>query len=143
MTNSIWKQAKASAIPYYTGMYKESPRGFGYVTIGANVDEFHSAEGNFDTVLMDIQMPEMDGFTATSVIRACESGKALPVDINEAVEQHLRDRLHGPHQPIIVLTAHAMQGDRERCIAAGTDDYLTKPFVPEQVMAALRRCAGP
>ncbi|OGR17055.1 MAG: hypothetical protein A2X81_01695 [Desulfobacterales bacterium GWB2_56_26] len=100
------------------------------------------AAGNFDTVIMDIQMPEMDGFTATSIIRACESGKALSVDINEAVEHNLRDRLYGRHQPIIALTAHAMRGDRERCIAAGADDYLTKPFVPEQVMAALRRCGN-
>lgn len=96
----------------------------------------------FDTVLMDIQMPEMDGFTATRIIRQCETGEHLTYRIPEDIERPLRDRLYGRHQPIVALTAHAMRGDKEKCITAGMDDYLTKPFIPEQVMAALRRCAG-
>jgi len=74
----------------------------------------------FDSILMDVQMPEMDGLTATRVIRE-----------REAVE--------GGHVSIIAMTAHAMKGDRDRCMAAGMDDYLTKPIHFEEVAKALER----
>src|SRR6516165_8764976 len=68
-----------------------------------------SARQRFDAVLMDVQMPEMGGFDATAAIRA-------------------REGEGGDHIPIVAMTAHAMKGDRERCLAAGMDQYLTKPL---------------
>jgi signal transduction histidine kinase/CheY-like chemotaxis protein len=68
-----------------------------------------SARGNFDLILMDVQMPEVDGIQATQMIRE-------------------REKDSGVHMPIIALTAHVMNGDRERCIEAGMDDYLSKPL---------------
>ncbi len=79
---------------------------------------------SYDLVLMDCQMPEMDGFEATRLIRSGESGV-----LNPAV-------------PIIALTAHAMKGDRERCLVAGMNDYLAKPIQPEELAGALERWLG-
>jgi PAS domain S-box-containing protein len=78
-----------------------------------------SARHSFDAILMDVQMPEMDGLQATRMIRQreAESGSA--------------------RQPIIGLTAHAMQGDRERCLEAGMDGYVAKPIQPAVLYAAL------
>lgn len=76
---------------------------------------------NFDAILMDIQMPEMDGFEATGLIRKRKKLAKIP---------------------IIAMTAHAMRGDRQKCIDAGMDDYLTKPFQPEEIYAVLARFTG-
>jgi PAS domain S-box-containing protein len=81
-----------------------------------------AAEAPFDVILMDIQMPDMDGFEATAAIREHQRGT-------------------GARVPIIALTAHAMQGYRERCLDAGMDEYLTKPVRPEELFGALDRFA--
>jgi CheY-like chemotaxis protein len=73
----------------------------------------------FDMILMDVQMPEMDGLQATARIREKEMGS-------------------GAHIPIIAVTAHAMKGDRERCLAAGMDAYITKPINPLDLVATIR-----
>jgi PAS domain S-box-containing protein len=72
------------------------------------------AKDTFDLVFMDVQMPEMDGFEATAGIREKEKGT-------------------GRHQVVIALTAHAMKGDRERCVAGGMDAYLSKPIRPQEL----------
>jgi CheY-like chemotaxis protein len=77
----------------------------------------------FDLILMDIQMPEMDGLSATRAIRESE----------RATRRHL---------PIIAMTAHAMKGDRERCIEAGMDGYVSKPISRQEVEVALRGVLG-
>jgi len=84
--------------------------------------------GQYDVVLMDCQMPVMDGFEATAAIRARESEPA----------NAKRRRL-----PIIALTANAMTGDRERCLAVGMDDYLSKPFNKQALRSVLERWLTP
>lgn len=79
-------------------------------------------QGKFDLVLMDIQMPIMDGYSATRLIRS---------------------NLHFKDVPIIAMTAHALTGDREQCLAAGMDDYVSKPIDPEQLYATLVKWIKP
>jgi PAS domain S-box-containing protein len=85
---------------------------------------------SYDVILMDCQMPELDGFAATASIRSLESAGALPC--RNAGEQPVR-------LPIVALTANAMRGDREQCLAAGMDDYLAKPFSQQQLREVLER----
>jgi PAS domain S-box-containing protein len=78
--------------------------------------------GNYNAVLMDVQMPELDGIEATRRIRAAETER---------------------HTPIIAMTAHALKGDRERCFEAGMDDYLTKPIERDGLLQVLDRWIPP
>jgi CheY-like chemotaxis protein len=82
-----------------------------------------AATGGFDVILMDVQMPEMNGLDATAAIRANE-------------------RQTGGHTTIIAMTAHAMQGDRERCLQAGMDGYVSKPISSAQLRRALAQAEG-
>jgi PAS domain S-box-containing protein len=92
------------------------------VVISANGHEALLAleKETFDLVFMDLQMPEMDGFEATAAIRQKEKGTNI-------------------HQPVIALTAHAMTGDRERCLAGGMDGYLSKPIRPMELDNLLQK----
>jgi CheY-like chemotaxis protein len=75
---------------------------------------------SFDLVLMDVQMPELDGLEATREIRK-------------------REEKTGAHISIVAMTAHAMDGDRERCIEAGMDDYVSKPVKPDVLFEVIER----
>ncbi|WP_165252233.1 response regulator [Paludisphaera soli] len=98
-------------------------RGHQVVVVGNGREALAAFDrGSFDAVLMDVQMPEMDGFEATAAIRARESAS-------------------GARTPIIAMTAHAMKGDRERCLAEGMDDYVAKPLRPQELFEALERLA--
>ncbi len=97
-----------------------------HADLAANGREALEALGraDYELVLMDCQMPELDGFAASRAIRAKEAGT-------------------GKRVPIVALTANATQGDRERCLAAGMDDYLAKPITAERLRAALARWSAP
>jgi CheY-like chemotaxis protein len=78
----------------------------------------------FDLVVIDVPMPEMDGFGATAAIRKREKGTA------------------GPHQIVIAMTAHTIAGDRERCLRAGMDGYVSKPFRIANLLKEIEALTG-
>ena len=87
-----------------------------------------SGHTTYDLILMDMQMPVMDGYQATTELRQREAESAAG-----------RDGAPALHTPVIALTANAMEGDRERCLAAGADDYLSKPFTPLELQNVLEK----
>jgi two-component system, sensor histidine kinase and response regulator len=93
----------------------------------------------YDVILMDIQMPEMDGYEATKRIREYESG--LKTRFTGTNRIHSASLLI-PRVPIIAMTAHALRGDREKCLAAGMDDYISKPVDPDQLFFVLEKWIG-
>jgi PAS domain S-box-containing protein len=96
------------------------------VTVANNGNEALAVleKQTFDVVLMDLEMPELGGFDATAQLRARERGT-------------------GRHVPVIALTAHAMKGDRERCLAGGMDGYVSKPIRAAELFTALEEVLGP
>ena len=99
-------------------------RGHSVLVVGNGKEAVNAfATDYFDLVLMDGQMPEMDGFAATSAIREME-------------------KTTGRHVPIVAITAHAMAGDRERCLEAGMDFYLSKPIQPKELFDVLNNLAS-
>ena len=96
-------------------------RGYSVVLAGNGVEALEALEREgFDLVLMDLQMPEMGGLEAAALIRE-------------------KERIQGGHIPIIALTAHAMKGDRERCLEAQMDDYISKPFNRSELYAKIEK----
>jgi PAS domain S-box-containing protein len=99
-------------------------RGHRVVVASTGLEALQALEKeSFDLVLMDVQMPEMDGLEATATIREKEKSSGL-------------------HQAVVALTAHAMKGDREKCLAAGMDGYLTKPIRPQELDQLLETYAA-
>ena len=94
-------------------------QGHSAVAVGSGSEALAALEQqNFDLVLMDVQMPDMDGFETTKAIRA-------------------QERISKKHLPIVAMTAHAMIGDRERCLTAGMDSYVTKPVDAAKLFTAI------
>jgi CheY-like chemotaxis protein len=99
-------------------------RGHGVTVAGNGLEALRELERQqYDVVLMDLQMPEMGGLEATAAIRAREAGT-------------------GAHMRILAMTAHAMSGDRERCLAAGMDGYVSKPIDPDDLYSTLEGDSG-
>jgi CheY-like chemotaxis protein len=107
---------------FASALLKKQGHEVAIVTTGRDAINAVAAE-QFDLVLMDVQMPEMDGLEATEFIRKSE------IDTDR-------------HIAIIALTAHAMSGDRQRCLDAGADSYLAKPFSAAQLSAAIENMQG-
>jgi len=99
--------------------------GYAVEIVDGGVDAVEACRtATFDAILMDVMMPDMDGYQAAAEIRALETGRG------------------GPHTPIIGLSARAMDGDREIALAAGFNDYLTKPLREDDLKDALERWIG-
>ncbi|MEY2496188.1 MAG: two-component system, sensor histidine kinase and response regulator [Verrucomicrobiota bacterium] len=105
-----------------TGILEKAGHALVHAANGREAVEAFS-DGAFDLIFMDVQMPEMDGFEATRRIREIEATT-------------------GGHITIVAMTAHAMAGDRERCLAAGMDDYVSKPLRKEDLLRALKGAGG-
>ena len=98
----------------------------------AGLTALRSGQGA-DLVMMDATL-DVGGF-----IRSLEQDNPLPKDIPAELKEKLLTRLKGGNIPIVALTAHAMSGDREKCLQSGMNDYISKPFEPEQIAGILQK----
>jgi PAS domain S-box-containing protein len=118
-------------------------RGHAVVVAGNGKEALAALEREaFDLILMDVQMPEMDGFEATKAIRAREAAANTERGTrnDEYDTPHSSFIIHHsslPHLPIVAMTAHAMKGDRERCLEAGMDAYVSKPLQAQELFAII------
>jgi len=111
--------AEDNRVNQYFALRLLQKRGYEVVLVGSGREVLAALEKQtFDLILMDVQMPEMDGFEATTAIRE-------------------KEKATGTHVPIVAMTAHAMAGDRERCLAAGMDNYVSKPIRSQELFAAI------
>ena len=111
--------AEDNAVNQYFALRLLQKQGYEVVLAGSGREVLAALEKRtFDLILMDVQMPETDGFEATAAIRE-------------------KEKATGTHVPIIAMTAHAMAGDRERCLGAGMDDYVSKPIRSQELFAAI------
>ena len=109
------------------------------------------AENRVDFMLMDVQMPVMDGFAATRIIRRCEERRLQDAGVlhpllseadNAGLPRKIADLYGGGHLPIVAMTAHAMQKDKKQCLDMGMDDYLTKPFNSQALYGVIAQLTG-
>ena len=100
------------------------------------------AETRYDGMLLDIQMPGLDGYQVTEYLRICEEVVAPKFDRFQDTLAGVSARVYGSHLPVIAMTAHAMSGDREKCLLAGMDGYISKPVIPDDLYRQLNICCS-
>ena len=103
----------------------------------------HIASEDFDAVLMDVQMPVLDGLATTKLIRSLEKGNKAEHPLLHELDTLLSQKLFGHHLPIVAMTAHAMGSDRDMCFQAGMDAYVTKPVLPGHLQEVLNELFTP